>query len=72
MCSRRNGVLTFMYSVLEMQTFLVALVSNFEFSSPDNAKRIIRHRSGSIVPMVEGEAHMGSQLPLKVSYVSRD
>lgn len=53
--------------VIEMQEFLVSLLSNFEFSVPDNAKRIRRDRSGFVTPMVEGEECKGAQLPLTVS-----
>lgn len=52
-----------------MQTFLVALLSNFEFSIPEDAKRVVQHRAFAMVPMVEGELERGPQMILRVSSV---
>lgn len=53
-----------------MQTFMTSLLLNFEFNIPDGAKRIRRDRAGLMTPMVEGELHLGTQLPLKVSIIA--
>lgn len=53
-----------------MLAFFVALLSKFEFAMPENSKRIIRHRTFAMVPMVEGELERGPQLPMKVTAIS--
>jgi hypothetical protein len=55
------------YSVVEMQAFLVTLLSKFEFSTPEGANEIRKDRSGVMMPLVVGEENRGSQLPLKVT-----
>lgn len=52
-----------------MQSFLVSLLLNFEFSVPAGAKEIKRLRAGVMTPVVEGEH--GAQMPLKVSLLSK-
>jgi len=64
-----RGCIGWRFAVMEMQAFIIALISNFEFSFPKDAKRIIRTRSISIAPMVEGEADKGVQLPLEVRVI---
>lgn len=64
-----TSVLTIICSVLEIHTFLVTLLANFEFALPENGKKIIGYRSMAVVPAVEGETHKGAQLLLKVSSV---
>ena len=55
-------------SILEMHTFLVALVGQFDFSPPDNGQQIRAMRpAGVISPVVIGEEHKGPQMPLKVT-----
>jgi len=50
-----------------MQTFLVTLLRQFEFSLPDNGQ-VVRELRGEIVfPAIAGEEHKGAQLPLKVT-----
>jgi len=54
-------------SVVEMHTFLVTLIRQFEFALPDDSPKIRRRRPGFTVPVIEGEEHKGIQLPLKVT-----
>ena len=58
------------HRVHEMQAFLTELISNFEFSTTDESKRIRREMCGVILPMIDGEK--GAQMPLKVSLAARD
>lgn len=57
----------FPYSVLEMQTLLVELVSNFEFSMTEQSEKVRRLPCAVMVPAVSGEEAKGVQMPLKVS-----
>ena len=54
-------------SVIEMHTFLVTLIRQFEFALPEDAPKIRRQRPGFVIPVVVGEEHKGPQLPLKVT-----
>ena len=59
-------------SVAEMQAFLVELVGNFEFSMTDSAANIRRDICLVVVPVVEGEAEKGINLPLRVTLAERE
>ncbi|KAK0442306.1 cytochrome P450 [Desarmillaria tabescens] len=54
------------FAVMEMQTILANLIQNFEFSLPEGT--VIQQFPGSqaIVPVVKGEAHLGSRVPLRI------
>ncbi|PBK89331.1 cytochrome P450 [Armillaria gallica] len=55
------------FAVMEMQTIRANLILNFEFSLPEGGVEILRFPgSPAVVPIVKGEAHLGSQLPLRV------
>ena len=54
-------------SLMEIQTFLVTLVQKYDVSQADHLPQIRRARPGMEVPIVLGEEHKGSQLPLKIS-----
>ena len=54
-------------SVIEMHTFLVTLIRQFDFSLPGNGQEIKKLRGGMAIPAVVGEEHKGPQLPLKVT-----
>ena len=56
-------------SIVEMHTFLVTLVRQFDFSLPDNGQEVRVVRLGLIRPVVVGEEHKGQQVPLKVTAV---
>jgi hypothetical protein len=54
--------------VVEMRTFLVTLVRQFDFSLPENGQEVVRTRSmGTMSPVVVGEENKGPQLPLKIT-----
>jgi hypothetical protein len=53
--------------VTEMHMFLVTLIRQFEFSLPDDGPKVRRRRPGLVIPVVEGEEHKGTQLPLKIT-----
>lgn len=57
----------FSRSVLEMQTLLVELVSNFEFSLNQQSEKVRRLPCAVMVPVVSGEEAKGAQMPLTVS-----
>ncbi|KAK0245126.1 cytochrome P450 [Armillaria nabsnona] len=55
------------FAVMEMQTILANLIRHFEFSLPEGGVEILQFPgSPVVVPIVKGEAHLGSQVPLKV------
>lgn len=54
-------------SVIEIHTFLVTLVRQFDFSLPDNGQEVKSVRPGALLPAVVGEEHKGPQMPLKVT-----
>ncbi|KAF7362479.1 PseudoU-synth-2 domain-containing protein [Mycena venus] len=60
------------FAVLELQAFLIELVSNFEFSLTPEAMHIRREACIVMCPTVEGERGKGTQLPLRVSVASRE
>jgi hypothetical protein len=53
---------------MEIQAFLVELVSNFEFSMVKDTHRVVRHGSVTVSPILDGEMEKGAQLPLGVSF----
>ena len=54
-------------SVIEMHTFLVTLIRQFEFSLPEDGREIKKLRRTLVFLAVAGEEHKGPQLPLKVT-----
>ncbi|KZT29933.1 cytochrome P450 [Neolentinus lepideus HHB14362 ss-1] len=60
------------FAMNEMQCFLVDLISNFEFSLPEDGKRIRREVPLLMFPVVEGEVQDGVKLPLRISIAARD
>ena len=59
-------------SVIELHTFLVTLVRQFDFSLPDNGQEIKKMRTVGITPVVVGEEHKGPQMPLKVAILGNE
>ncbi|KAK0506695.1 cytochrome P450 [Armillaria luteobubalina] len=55
------------FAVMEMQTILAKLILHFEFSLPEGVEVQQFPGSPSVVPIVKGKAHLGSQLPLRMS-----
>ncbi|KAJ7750121.1 cytochrome P450 [Mycena maculata] len=60
------------FAVLELQAFLIELLSDFEFSLTPEAMRIRREACIVMVPTVEGRRDEGAQLPLRVTVASRE
>ncbi|KAK0197850.1 cytochrome P450 [Armillaria mellea] len=55
------------YRVMEIQTIVANLIRHFEFSLPEGGVEILRFPGlPAVVPVVKGEVHLGSQLPLRV------
>ncbi|KAK0232633.1 cytochrome P450 [Armillaria fumosa] len=54
------------FAVMEMQTVLANLIRNFEFSLPEGV--VIEQMPGAqaVVPVVKGEEHLGSRVPLTI------
>ena len=65
--SYETDVLFRLQSILEIQTLLVELVSNFEFSLNAKSEMVRRLPCAVMVPAVRGEEAMGVQMPLKLS-----
>ncbi|KAF8141145.1 cytochrome P450 [Boletus edulis] len=58
------------FAVIEIQAFLVEIIGKFELTMTDRSERVCRAPSLVMVPMVDGELELGSQLPLAVSVAS--
>jgi len=59
------------FAFVEMQAIMVALIANFEMRIPAHVKRVIRHRSIAMVPMLEDKLDQGVQLPVEISLVAQ-
>ncbi|KAJ3768943.1 cytochrome P450 [Lentinula raphanica] len=59
------------FAVIEIQAFIVELLSNFEFSATPQIDKIRREAALVMVPTVEGEVEKGSQLPLRVTFAPK-
>ena len=53
--------------VIELHTFSVLLIQQFDFSPPDNGQDVRTVQTGLLTPIVAGEEHKGPQLPVKVT-----
>ncbi|KAL0579177.1 hypothetical protein V5O48_002799 [Marasmius crinis-equi] len=60
------------FAVLELQAFVVELISNFEFSLTPECDKIRREACGVMLPTMEGELEKGVQCPLRVRCARRD
>jgi len=60
------------FAVIEMHTFLVTLIRQFDFYLPDNGQKIRTFKKDLILPVVIGEEHKGPQMPLKVVALSNE
>jgi len=52
-----------------MQAFLVTLLRKFDISHADRHPQVRRARLGLMAPIVLGEEHKGTQLPLKITAI---
>lgn len=55
-----------------MQAFLVEIIGKFEIAMTDRSERVRRGASFVMVPVIDGEVELGSQLPLAVSVAARE
>ena len=69
LCSPRDAENWLLDSIIEMQAFLVALIRRFDVSLADHQPQIRRARPGMMLPLVIGEEHKGTQLPLKITAI---
>jgi len=60
------------FAVIEMHTFLVTLVRQFDFSLLENGQEIKPLGRLTIFPVVVGEEDKGPQLPLKVTVIREE
>ncbi|KIO10415.1 hypothetical protein M404DRAFT_129975 [Pisolithus tinctorius Marx 270] len=60
------------FAVIEIQAFLLEIISKFELSLTEKAKRIRREPCVLMAPAVEGEVARGVQLPLAISVAPRE
>ncbi|KAJ3892339.1 cytochrome P450 [Lentinula edodes] len=59
------------FAVIELQAFIVELLSNFEFAATPKINKIRREAALVMVPTIEGELEKGSQLPLRVTFAPK-
>ncbi|KAK0229312.1 cytochrome P450 [Armillaria nabsnona] len=57
------------FAIMEMQVIVVDLLKHFKFSLPEGMKMQEFSAGRVIVPVVEGKASQGSQVPLRVSFL---
>jgi len=60
------------FAVLELQAFLVEIISNFELSLDVPMEKIRREACTVMVPTIEGQVEKGSQLPVRIKPASRE
>ena len=58
------------YRLYELQSFLVELVSHFEFAPAIERNRVSRVPCLVMTPAVDGDLGKGAQMPLKVTLTS--
>lgn len=63
-------VSTACFSLVELHTFIVTLVRQFDFSLPENAGEVKWTKVNT--PTVVGEENKGPQLPLKVTVLGSE
>ncbi|KAK0486622.1 cytochrome P450 [Armillaria luteobubalina] len=67
-----RGCLGWRFAVMQMQSVVTELLSNFEFSLPKGAPEL-RHcpAGGALIPVVTGKANEGPQVPLCVTPINK-
>jgi hypothetical protein len=61
------ALLTYRFlSVQELQSLLVELMENFEFSLPDGGIDVMRVPVGTMIPILRDEMAKGAQMPLQI------
>ena len=61
-----------LFSLMEMQTFLVELLNHFEFGMTEDATKVRRQASLVMVATIRGQEEKGVQMPLKVKFAPLD
>ncbi len=69
---RTRSCIGWRFAVLELQTFIVELISHFEFSMTPEAYRVRREACLVMAPTIEGQVDKGNQLPLMVRLSVRE
>lgn len=67
-----RGCIAWRFAIIELHTFLVTLVRQFDFSLPEDGREVRKIRPGLIMPVVVGEEHKGPQLFLKLTALSNE
>lgn len=65
-------LLTEYIRILEIQTFLVELIRNFEFTLAVDHSLIRREASMAMAPTIAGEVEKGCQLPFIITSLARN
>ena len=55
-----------------MHTFLVTLVRQFDFSLPDDGRKVKFIKRGMAKPVVVGQEDKGPQMPLKITVLGNE
>ncbi|KAH8103445.1 cytochrome P450 [Cristinia sonorae] len=66
-----RGCIGWRFAIYEVQAFMIELISNFEFSMTDEAKKIRREACLVMAPVVN-DVSEGAQMPLRVSVAQRE
>lgn len=67
-----SSCIAWRFAVLELQSFLVELINNFEFSLTPEAQMVRRESCFVMAPTIEGQVEKGNQLPLLVKLASQE
>ncbi|KAK0493384.1 cytochrome P450 [Armillaria luteobubalina] len=63
-----RGCIGWRFAVMELQSVVTELLSNFEFSMPKGVSRLQHGPAGiALIPIVPGKAEQGAQIPLLVT-----
>ncbi|KAK0493367.1 cytochrome P450 [Armillaria luteobubalina] len=67
-----RGCIGWRFAVMELQSVVTELLSNFEFSMPKGAPKLLHGPAGmTLSPMVPGKAEEGPQIPLLVTTLDK-
>ncbi|PBK92245.1 cytochrome P450 [Armillaria gallica] len=67
-----RGCVGWRFAVMELQSVVTELLSNFEFSMPKGVSRLQHSPAGiALIPIVPGKAEEGAQIPLLVTELNK-
>ncbi|KAK0229262.1 cytochrome P450 [Armillaria nabsnona] len=67
-----RGCIGWRFAVMELQSVVTELLSNFEFSMPKGVSRLQHSPAGiALIPIVPGKAEEGAQIPLLVTALNK-